>query len=597
MILLAFILIVFAGNALAEWPANSDSNMVICDRFGNQCIPKIAATSDGGCYVSWFDLFSGNYDVYMQRLNGSGDIQWDPGGILISNQPQDTWLTDWDMTVDDEDYAIVIFNDLRAGSDWDMYAYRISPAGISVWGEFGLTLSANDLFEANGVIAVTSSGNLVFAWQDDISVYLRKVDPLGVDMWSPHTINLTSTYGMAVPRIVPAENDGVIVSFMQASGPNFWDPKHLYAHKFDSLGVEQWGSAGVAISVAGGLAYYMDYGLTSDGEGGAYAYWYDDRDMTLNAYVQHILSDGTMEWTANGVQVSLAAGELQMNPCLVHFPATDEVLVFYLATDLDQNLNGIHGQKLSSLGALQWGSNGIVFVPMTNVTRSHISAQPQSDGAIIVYKEFESGSALLSYVKAMRVDMNGNQVWSTSPVDMCSNASEKIRIPTTVSDAGMVIAAWDDGRLDPNKDIYLQNINSDGSLGPPEPDTIGRCCYNDNQNCVDTTEAACLNLGGSWAVDRNCIDNPCPTGSCDYVVGDVNGSDSYNGLDITYGVAFFKGGPVPPYECECTPGNIWYVAGDVNNSCSYNGLDITYGVAYFKGGSDPIPCEDCPPIE
>jgi hypothetical protein len=82
---------------------------------------------------------------------------------------------------------------------------------------------------------------------------------------------------------------------------------------------------------------------------------------------------------------------------------------------------------------------------------------------------------------------------------------------------------------------------------------------------------------------------------CDYVVGDVNGSNSFNGLDVTYGVAYFKGGPPPLYECECTPGNIWYVSGDVNASCSYNGLDITYAVAYFKGGPGPMPCGDCPP--
>ncbi|UCC80298.1 MAG: hypothetical protein JSW64_02755 [Candidatus Zixiibacteriota bacterium] len=80
-----------------------------------------------------------------------------------------------------------------------------------------------------------------------------------------------------------------------------------------------------------------------------------------------------------------------------------------------------------------------------------------------------------------------------------------------------------------------------------------------------------------------------------YVTGDVNNSGAYDGLDIIYGVNYFKGGPPPPYECECTPGNIWHVAGDVNGSCNYNGLDITYGVAYFKGGPDPIPCPDCPP--
>jgi plastocyanin len=85
------------------------------------------------------------------------------------------------------------------------------------------------------------------------------------------------------------------------------------------------------------------------------------------------------------------------------------------------------------------------------------------------------------------------------------------------------------------------------------------------------------------------------SGGCDYVVGDVNGSSSYNGLDITYGVGFFKGSPPPVLECECTPGNTWYVAGDVNASCGYNGLDITYGVNFFKGGSAPQPCADCPP--
>jgi hypothetical protein len=87
-------------------------------------------------------------------------------------------------------------------------------------------------------------------------------------------------------------------------------------------------------------------------------------------------------------------------------------------------------------------------------------------------------------------------------------------------------------------------------------------------------------------------------GGCDYVVGDVNGSASYNGLDITYGVNFFKGGGLPmcPFgSCPVPPCDEFYYCGDVNASCSYNGLDITYGVNYFKGGAGPMPCPDCPP--
>ena len=84
---------------------------------------------------------------------------------------------------------------------------------------------------------------------------------------------------------------------------------------------------------------------------------------------------------------------------------------------------------------------------------------------------------------------------------------------------------------------------------------------------------------------------------CNYVTGDVNNSGGFSGLDVTYSVRYFKGGPDPLYACECPTGsgNTWYVVGDVNGSCSFSGLDVTYMVRYFKGGPAPMPCPSCPP--
>jgi hypothetical protein len=67
-------------------------------------------------------------------------------------------------------------------------------------------------------------------------------------------------------------------------------------------------------------------------------------------------------------------------------------------------------------------------------------------------------------------------------------------------------------------------------------------------------------------------------------------------MDVSFAVAYFKGGTAPSYECECTPDSTWPVAGDVNASCTFNGFDVTGMVLYFKGGSDVTPCQDCPPI-
>lgn len=113
------------------------------------------------------------------------------------------------------------------------------------------------------------------------------------------------------------------------------------------------------------------------------------------------------------------------------------------------------------------------------------------------------------------------------------------------------------------------------------------------------TSISCCLGAGSGGVDIGAFGVGCDslTPNCSYVTGDINGSDSYNGLDITYGVSYLKGGEPPVYECECTSCNIWYVSGDVNGTCSYNGLDITYGVSYLKGiQTELFPCPDCPPV-
>jgi hypothetical protein len=80
-----------------------------------------------------------------------------------------------------------------------------------------------------------------------------------------------------------------------------------------------------------------------------------------------------------------------------------------------------------------------------------------------------------------------------------------------------------------------------------------------------------------------------------YLDGDVNGSNSFNGLDVTFSVSYFKGGPPPVYSWDCNPHGVFFVAGDVNASCNFNGLDVTYMVSYLKGGQPLRPCPDCPP--
>ena len=84
------------------------------------------------------------------------------------------------------------------------------------------------------------------------------------------------------------------------------------------------------------------------------------------------------------------------------------------------------------------------------------------------------------------------------------------------------------------------------------------------------------------------------SGSCNYVSGDINGSGVANGVDVTYGVSYFKGGVNPPISCICGSHGTLFVAGDVNGDCNFNGIDIAYYVSYLKGGASLRYCSDCP---
>ncbi|OGC90948.1 MAG: hypothetical protein A2W25_07650 [candidate division Zixibacteria bacterium RBG_16_53_22] len=88
-----------------------------------------------------------------------------------------------------------------------------------------------------------------------------------------------------------------------------------------------------------------------------------------------------------------------------------------------------------------------------------------------------------------------------------------------------------------------------------------------------------------------------PVGGCDYIPGDINASGAPNGIDVTYGVAYLKGGSAPRDSCDCSPMPFpFYAAMDVNGTCSTNGIDITYYVAYLKQLQPAILyCDDCPP--
>jgi hypothetical protein len=450
---------------VAQWSTNPAVNNQICGLTGDQAIPKIATCANGDSYIGYFSNESGNYNVRLQRLNAQGYIQWAADGILISNNPQNTWLTDWDMTCDNANNCILAFNDIRSSGNTNVVVYRISPSGTFVWGANGILLSNSTAFNAAPKVVVTASGNAVFAWSSDYAIIIQKISPAGSLLWGPTGITLTSANRLTWPQLLPVGTDDVIMKYFDDSGPVYSPTRHVFAQRYNSSGTAVWSSP-ASISVAGGIsAWTQIFPFVNDGSDGFYICWNDDRDnnQRSSVFVQHVNSSGVPQWTTNGVEVTNASSMNHYYPKMAFPPGSTDVYVFWNEMNGDQNLWGIYGQKVNSSGALQWGSSGMTFIPVSTLNVYPYEARCTPTDVVLFYEEYFT--AINGSIKAMRISPSGSFVWTPSIKTMCSVNSEKVHPFVNEFANNQWIASWEDNR-NVNSDIYAQNIQLNGDLGP-----------------------------------------------------------------------------------------------------------------------------------
>jgi len=143
-----------------------------------QWSPAIAF--DGTNYlVVWHDDRNGlDYGVYGTRVTQTGAVL-DPRGIVISDIERDQSYPS--VAFDGVDY-LVVWQDYRSGTDYDLYGTRVEPSG-NVLDPSGLPVSTKSTRERYPKLAFDGSNHLV-VWEEGISkrhseIYATRVSPFG----------------------------------------------------------------------------------------------------------------------------------------------------------------------------------------------------------------------------------------------------------------------------------------------------------------------------------------------------------------------------------------------------------------------------------
>jgi len=139
--------------------------------------------------------------------------------------------------------------------------------------------------------------------------------------------------------------------------------------------------------------------------------------------------------------------------------------VLFDKRDSGQGNRGVGVQRISSAGARLWGADGIELAAVDAVNEGFERIAPFGDGALCCYFQYPTFGNLNSNILATRLDGNGAAVWNSAPISVCTNLTWKDKPQLVIDATGVARIAWDDERAD-SGDIYAQDVNFDGAIGP-----------------------------------------------------------------------------------------------------------------------------------
>ena len=257
--------------------------------------PQLVSDGARGAIITWYDersLLATDADIYAQKIDSAGMVKWDANGTVICNATgnQASNSIPPQLASDGAGGAIIIWSDNRPSTTGsDIYAQKIDSAGVVQWDANGTVICNAIDSQGTPQIVSNGAGGGIISWTDqrylsitDRDIYAQKINSAGVVQWDANgKIICNAPNNQVSSKLVSDCAGGAIVGWE--------DDYNIKAQKINSAGVVQWDDNGTIISIADGSQYGLE--MASDGAGGAILTWQDDRSPTTSddIYAQKII--------------------------------------------------------------------------------------------------------------------------------------------------------------------------------------------------------------------------------------------------------------------------------------------------------------------
>jgi hypothetical protein len=452
--------------SFAQWTNDTTLNTLVRDTAG-ATTPLIASRTDGSSYISWFEYDNtGNFELRMQLLDSNGYARWAPGGIVVSNYPQNSALFRYDLQTDNDGNAIVAFQDERTGV-LNVVAYKVTSTGSLAWGVAGVALTDSLAQEGLApVIGIAANNDVVIAWNANASsskwITAQRLSPAGVPQWNI-LYRVRDTVGSlkySRPKLLPSGPDGILMLFVEENGSFPGVTSTLYAQRIDANGGSVWPSAVMVSSKT--IPYFIFPEPVGDGAGGLYVAFDSSNPVNLalnDVYVQHVDSAGNL-WSVTGTEAANSTVNHKLAAASCYVSSNGEFWVLLRVLDGGQSISGVSVQKFDGSGNPLLGPDALVIVAMDASLYIPNTINDVQDGIIF---SCQTGNFANQHVMAVKLDYNGVAVWPGMQVSLCAVNSNKDDLASGRFVNNNLVFAWQDDRN--GSGVFAQNVTGDGNTG------------------------------------------------------------------------------------------------------------------------------------
>jgi hypothetical protein len=184
-----------------QWVLNG---VAVAPAAVNEVEQRILSDGNGGAYITWRQ---DNSAIYAQRVNAAGAIQWATSGVSIGSTGTSAGPQ---MATDGGTGAIITFWRLGGPNGADVYAQKINQAGIIQWPLNGAVIS-NAVSDQGPQQMIADGNGAIMVWMDDrnnatssTDIYAQRVNANGTlggatgvdedEHSSPATFSLRQNY-------------------------------------------------------------------------------------------------------------------------------------------------------------------------------------------------------------------------------------------------------------------------------------------------------------------------------------------------------------------------------------------------------------------